>query len=150
MVCDKTCIVPFCYSHIIPDFYQSPSNFTAISSAILGQLSRADAIPMQPEVIPALIELAVVTDSPSHQKEMNARILKYMRSDSAAVRLAAIQCERGLTDRLGAEWLALLPEMLPFISELQEDDEEVVEKETLIWIQRIEEILGESLDPMLQ
>ena len=76
-------------------------------------------------------------------------ILKNMRSDRAAVRLAAIQTERALTERLGEEWLVLLPEMLPFISEALEDDDEVVEKEVQMWIIGIERILGESLSPML-
>ena len=40
--------------------------------------------------------------------------------------------------------------MLPFISELQEDDDETVERETLGWIRKIEDVLGESLTPMLQ
>lgn len=105
---------------------------------------------MIPELIPAIAELAVATDSATHHKEMNAAILKHMRSDSAAVRLAAVQCERALTDRLGEEWLALLPEMLPFMSELQEDDDAAVERETLRWIERVESILGENLGPMLQ
>jgi U3 small nucleolar RNA-associated protein 10 len=73
-----------------------------------------------------------------------------MRSETASVRLAAVKCEQELTDRLGEEWLSLLPEMLPFISELQEDDDEVVEKETHRWIVKIEGVLGESLDSMLQ
>lgn len=81
---------------------------------------------------------------------MNSTILKYMRSDSTAVRLAAVQCESTLTERLGEEWLALLPEMLPFISEALEDDDEFVEHEVQKWVVRIESILGESLDPMLQ
>ena len=81
---------------------------------------------------------------------MNSTILKYMRSDSAAVRLAAVQCEGALTERLGEEWLALLPEMLPFISEALEDDDELVEQEVQKWVVGIEGILGESLDPMLQ
>lgn len=105
---------------------------------------------MQPEVIPTITELAVAADSADHQKEMNVAILKYMRHDSAAVRLAAVQCEQSLTDKLGEEWLALLPEMLPYISELQEDDDETVERETQRWIVKIEGILGESLDSMLQ
>lgn len=81
---------------------------------------------------------------------MNSTILKYMRSDSAAVRLAAVKCESMLTERLGEEWLALLPEMLPFISEALEDDDELVEQEVQKWVVGIEGILGESLDPMLQ
>lgn len=105
---------------------------------------------MAPEVIPTITELAVAADSAEHHKEMNDTILKYMRSDSSAVRLAAVQCEQSLTDKLGEEWLALLPEMLPYISELQEDDDETVERETQRWIVKIEGILGESLDSMLQ
>lgn len=105
---------------------------------------------MSAEVIPAITELAIASDSSTQHKEMNAAILKYMRSDVVVIRLAAVQCERALTDRLGEEWLTMLPEMLPFISELQEDDDESVEKETLRWISRMEEILGESLTPMLQ
>lgn len=81
---------------------------------------------------------------------MNSTILKYMRSNNSAVRLAAVRCERALTERLGEEWLALLPEMLPFISEALEDDDEMVEQEVQKWVVAIEGILGESLDPMLQ
>ena len=73
----------------------------------------------------------------------------HMRSNEAAVRLAAVQCEMGITEKLGEEWLGLLPEMLPFISELQEDDDEKVEREVGKWILQIEGILGESLDSML-
>ena len=39
--------------------------------------------------------------------------------------------------------------MLPFINELQEDDDEDVERETLDWIREIEGILGESVNDML-
>ena len=81
---------------------------------------------------------------------MNTAILQYMRSDDPSVRLAAVQCERALTERLGEEWLALLPEMLPFIAEALEDDDEDVEREVQRWVVGIEGILGESLNPMLQ
>lgn len=132
------------------DFYQSPSHFAPVSAVLLGQLDRAQEIPPLPELIPAITELAVATDSAIHRKEMNAVILKMMRSDKGAVRLAAVQSERALTERLGEEWLALLPEMLPFISEALEDDDEAVEKEVQKWVLVIERILGESLNPMLQ
>lgn len=101
-------------------------------------------------IIPTITELAAAAASPEHHKELNGAILKYMRADDALVRLAAVKCEQRLTDRLGEDWLALLPEMLPFISELQEDDDEVVERETLAWIRQIEAVLGESLEGMLQ
>lgn len=79
-------------------------------------------MPVIEEVVPAVTELAAAVESGDHHKDMNAVILRHMRSDEPEVRLAAIKCEEALTEKLGEEWLALLPEMLPFISELQEDD----------------------------
>ena len=133
-----------------PDFYQFPTHFAPISAALLSQLGNAQRTPLLPELIPAITELAVAADSAIHHKEMNAVILKSMRSDKAAVRLAAVQTERALTERLGEEWLASLPEMLPFISEALEEEEEALEKEVQSWVAGIERILGESLNPMLQ
>jgi len=101
-------------------------------------------------IIPAITGLAGAAGSPEHHKALNSSLLKLMRHDDALIRLAAVKCEQDLTDKLGEDWLALLPEMLPFISELQEDDDEVVERETLAWIRQIEGILGESLEGMLQ
>lgn len=132
------------------DFWQSPSHFSPIADSLIFQFKHAQKISMTSEIIPAITALAVSADSASHHKELNGAILKYMRSGIASIRLAAIQCERSLTNRLGEEWLAMLPEMLPFISELQEDDDELVEKELQDWIVNIEKILGESLIPMLQ
>lgn len=134
----------------IPGFWQSPAHFSPISEVLLDQLRQAAEVSAADGVIPALTELAVAADSAAHHKTLNTAVLQYMRSDSPAVRLAAVNCQQSLTARLGEEWLALLPEMLPFISELQEDDDEKVEWETLRWIKKIEEVLGESLTPMLQ
>ena len=72
-----------------------------------------------------------------------------MRNESAAVRLFAVKSERALTERLGEEWLGMLPEMLPFIAEGLEDDDESVEAEVRWWVRRIEVVLGEKLDDML-
>lgn len=81
---------------------------------------------------------------------MNGMLLKHLRSHHARTRLATIYCQQSLAERLGDDWLGHLPEMLPLINELQEDDDETVEKETHKWIKMIEEILGESLTAMLQ
>lgn len=143
-------------------FWQSPSHFSGISKALISQLPRATnsstATIIVDEVVPALSELAVATDSPDNYKEMNTALMKYLRpstststegGDSAHTRLAALKAEQALTDRLGEEWLTLLPEMLPYISELMEDEDEMVERETRKWVKGIEDILGEKLDDML-
>jgi U3 small nucleolar RNA-associated protein 10 len=139
-----------CFEHDQDDFWQTPSHFTAIAPVLCEQFTRASSLPLVKELVPAVVELAAAADSPDHHKELNGAILKHLRSETAAVRLAAIKCQQELTDRLGEEWLSMLPEMLPFISELQEDDDKVVEDETHRWIVKIETVLGESLDDMLR
>ncbi|KAI4087894.1 MAG: hypothetical protein LQ344_006478 [Seirophora lacunosa] len=141
-----------CFKHDQDEsgFWQSPSHFGLISQVLLNQIEQAGETSAAGEVIFAVTELAVVADSADHHKTVNRAVLQHMRSDIATVRLAAVMCQQSLTARLGEEWLALLPEMLPFISELQEDDDEKVERETLKWIKQSEEVLGESLAPMLQ
>ncbi|MCJ1284859.1 snoRNA-binding rRNA-processing protein utp10 [Xylographa opegraphella] len=137
------------FEHDQDEFWQAPSHFAAIFPPLLAQLSHGALHKDSPDLIPCITALAVAADSPDHHKSLNAAILAHMRSDNAAVRLAAVQCEMSLTGKLGEEWLSLLPEMLPFISELQEDDDERVEREVGTWILQIEGILGESLDSML-
>lgn len=138
------------FSHDQDDFWQAPSHFDAIASSVLKQLEKAEALSSTDHTIPAITALASAVASPEHHKAMNATILQCLRHGDAVVRLAAVKCERAMTERLTFDWLALLPEMLPFISELQEDDDEEVEREVLRWVHQIEEVTGESLEGMLQ
>ncbi|KAF2011080.1 hypothetical protein BU24DRAFT_399265 [Aaosphaeria arxii CBS 175.79] len=138
------------FQHDQDGFWQSPSHYSQILVPLLTQLTLPPQESATP-VIPTITELATASaSSVDNHREMNAILLKYMRSESASTRLATVKCEQSLTKRLGEEWLALLPEMLPFISELREDDDEEVERETQRWINMVEEILGEDLEAMLQ
>lgn len=139
-----------CFEHDQDDFWQAPAHFGAVAPVLMQQFLLAPQIDVEADLIPATVELAAAADSQTHQKELNSSLLQHLRSEQTAVRLAAVKCEQALTDRLGEEWLAMLHEMLPRISELQEDDDEVVERETHRWIVKIESVLGESLDAMLQ
>jgi U3 small nucleolar RNA-associated protein 10 len=143
-----------CFEHDQDDFWQAPAHFSAVAPALTEQLLHAakggNADVTTHDVVPALVELAAAADSQDHHKELNSALLKHLRSEHAGVRRAAVRAEQHLTERLGEDWLAMLPEMLPYISELQEDDDEDVERETQRWIVGIEGILGENLDAMLQ
>ena len=142
------------FEHDQDGFFQPPSHFWPLCESLLAQLpptatSRYSST-LLPEVISALTLLAGSTDAQAHHKELCGPLLQYLRNDSPAVRLAAVKTQLSLTEQLGEEWLGLLPEMLPFIGEGLEDDDEAVEMEMRIWAKRIEEILGESIEPMLQ
>lgn len=139
-----------CFEHDQDDFWQAPAHFGAIAPVLMAQFLHAPNVDVEAALIPTTVELAAAADSQTHQKELNGGLLKHLRSEQTAVRLAAVKCQQALTDKLGEEWLSMLHEMLPRISELQEDDDEVVERETHRWIVKIEGVLGESLDSMLQ
>ena len=121
-----------------------------MAKPLLAQFSHATSTQTTSALITCITALATSANSSDHHKAINGAILGYMRAESAIVRLAAVGCEISLTEKLGEEWLSLLPEMLPFISEAMEDDDEEVEAEVRKWVRIIEDILGESLDPMLQ
>ncbi|KPM42772.1 U3 small nucleolar RNA-associated protein 10 [Neonectria ditissima] len=138
------------FEHDQDDFWQAPAHFGAVGPVMMAQFSYAGLVDVTQDLIPATVELASAADSQAHQKELNSGLLQHLRSEQTAIRLAAVKCEQALTDRLGEEWLSMLHEMLPRISELQEDDDEAVERETHRWIVKIEGVLGEPLDAMLQ
>jgi len=139
------------FTHDQDEFWQSPHHFSAISGPLLSQLSHTTTtFPISTHLIPAIASLASAADSPDHHKSLNTALMKYMRDEKAAVRLAAVKTEVELTNRLGEEWLGNLPEMLPFISEGLEDEDEGVEREVKRWVVIIEGVLGEGLEGMLQ
>ena len=133
-------------------YFQIPAHYTALCTVLLSQLRRC-ALQAEGDLLQQLIStistLAAGTDSPAQHKSLCSPLLCFMQDDNPIVRLATVQCQLSLTERLGEEWLSQLPEMLPFISEGMEDDDERVELEVRKWIKRIEGILGESIRPML-
>ena len=138
--------------HDQDNYFQTPAHFTPLCTALVSRLSPCATgvgTGLLPQLIATISTLAASTDSPTQHKSLCSPLLHCMRDDSPAVRLAAIRCQLSLTERLGADWLAQLPEMLPFISEGMEDDDENVELEVRGWVKRIEDILGESIGPML-
>jgi U3 small nucleolar RNA-associated protein 10 len=139
-----------CFEHDQDGFWQAPAHFGAIAPVLVEQFLSAGSVDVTEDLVPAVVELAAAADSQEHHKELNGALLKHLRDGQAPVRLAVVRCQQALTGRLGEEWLQALPEMLPYISELQDDDDEVVERENRRWIVEIEEKLGESLDSMLQ
>ncbi|KKF93686.1 U3 small nucleolar RNA-associated protein 10 [Ceratocystis platani] len=144
-------VLETCFKNDSDEFWQNPSHFNTISPVLLTQFGHASSVSEPPAtLIDATVALAGAADSQVHQKELNSALLKHLRNESAGVRLAAVLAQQKMTDVHGEEWLAMLPEMLPFIGELQEDNDETVEKETHRWIIKIETVLGENLDAMLQ
>ncbi|KAL3458615.1 hypothetical protein BJX64DRAFT_220279 [Aspergillus heterothallicus] len=161
------------FEHDQDEFWQSPSHLTKITNPLIAQLRHATSPStltiITTETIPTITELAIAADSTDNHKEINSALMRFLRPGSSVpfsgsgstskkasaggenphTRIAALKTQQSLTDHLGEDWLALLPEMLPYISELMEDEDEGVEREVRVWVKQIEGVLGERLDDML-
>lgn len=59
--------------------------------------------------------------------------------------MAALETLCDMAKKLGEDFLPLLPETIPFLAELLEDEDESVEKASQKAVQGLEEVLGEPL-----
>lgn len=68
-----------------------------------------------------------------------------MISTLFSFRLFALKCGVALAAKMGEDYMSLLPETVPFISELLEDENPDVEKQCQLSVRELEKILGEPL-----
>jgi len=97
-------------------------------------------------VTPCLTALALCVNKDTLWKPLTHRVLMLTRSASSAVRIAALKTIHKLFTEVGEDFLLLLPECLPFLSELLEDDVLEVANLTGTVIRYIEELSGEKLE----
>ncbi|KAJ2077855.1 snoRNA-binding rRNA-processing protein utp10 [Coemansia sp. RSA 988] len=99
---------------------------------------------------PACAQLAAAVANDALWKLLNQDILLKARADDPAVRHSTLLVLQALYNKLGEEFLILLPETIPFLAELLEDDDSLVERTTHETIKLIESLLGESLQSYLR
>ncbi|KAF5281536.1 hypothetical protein FQA39_LY05071 [Lamprigera yunnana] len=94
---------------------------------------------------PCLVQFAVAIADDSLWKQMNYQVLLKTRHNDPKIRLIALQTIGETAKKLGEDFLPLVPETIPFLAELLEDEEEVVEKSCQKMLQELEKVLGEPL-----
>ena len=98
---------------------------------------------------PCLVSLACLMGNYTLWKPLNHAVLMCTRDPRSTVRLGALSVVHALFRGLKEQFLVLLPETIPFIAELMEDEDVLVEKECQQVIKTIEKLSGESLDDYL-
>ncbi|XP_007435093.1 HEAT repeat-containing protein 1 isoform X1 [Python bivittatus] len=96
-------------------------------------------------LIPCLAQFAVAMADDSLWKPLNYQVLLKMRHASPKVRFAALLAVLELAEKIRENYMVLLPESIPFLAELMEDECEEVEHQCQKTIQQLEVILGEPL-----
>ncbi|RHY17648.1 hypothetical protein DYB25_006843 [Aphanomyces astaci] len=138
-----------CFSHDSEGFMDK-EKFDEIMPGLVDLLDVAESQPtLVSHAVTALAQLAWAAKSDLLWKPMHHRILMKSRSDSAGVRLAALRAIEQCYTVVGEEFLAMLPESIPFLAELLEDTDATVETLCHQVIKQIEDISGESLDQYL-
>ncbi|NXK98660.1 HEAT1 protein, partial [Formicarius rufipectus] len=96
-------------------------------------------------LIPCIAQFSVAMADDSLWKPLNYHILLKTRHNSPKVRFAALLALVEVAQKLKENYLVLLPESIPFLAELMEDECEEVEQQCQKTIQQLEVILGEPL-----
>eukprot|EP00062_Callorhinchus_milii_P009260 gi/632952871/ref/XP_007892093.1/ PREDICTED: HEAT repeat-containing protein 1 isoform X2 [Callorhinchus milii] len=96
-------------------------------------------------VIPCVAQFSVALGDDSLWKPLNYQILLKTRDSLAKVRFSALLMLLELASKLKENYMLLLPEAIPFLAELLEDESEEVENQCQKVIQQLEVILGEPL-----
>ncbi|KRT82326.1 hypothetical protein AMK59_3389, partial [Oryctes borbonicus] len=103
-------------------------------------ISRAENL-----VIPCIIHFGIASCDDTYWKQLNYQILLKMRHSSSTIRILALKCVLQFANKLGTDFLPLLPETIPFLAELFEDENQDVERTCQKTVQELEKILGEPL-----
>ncbi|KAG2446493.1 hypothetical protein HYH02_008484 [Chlamydomonas schloesseri] len=106
--------------------------------------------PLGAAAVGCLLALAVAANNDALWKPLNHGALMLTRSSEPRVRALALEVVAQLVDRLREEYLVLLPESLPFLSELLEDVDAGVAERVRQVVAQLEEISGEKLDEYLK
>lgn len=138
------------FSSDTEEFWRNADKFDRLAPLLISHLSLTTTYPIIATLVPAIVEFTSASSTKEHCELINNQVLEHFKSDSAAIRLAAVTAENKLAAKMGEEWLFLLPKIIPYLYDALEDEDEQVEKQTHALAMTIEGYLGESLDPYLR
>lgn len=131
------------------EFWQSQSRFNNIQKALIGQISVIEP-GLGNLLVRSIASLAELCSSPDNNKVINDSVCEHMKESSTKhEKIWAVRTLKALYSRLGEEWVTMLPQLVPIIAELLEDDEAVEDEVRKKLVPVVEEVLGESLDKYL-
>ncbi|ODQ58011.1 hypothetical protein WICANDRAFT_64160 [Wickerhamomyces anomalus NRRL Y-366-8] len=132
------------------EYWQAQARFEVVSESLLSQLQNVeDSIGKY--LVKSIAALAQNASSDEHNKALNQLFISHMKSEcKPKEKLWATRSLKSVYQKVGDQWLTLLPQLVPIIAELLEDDDEDVEMEVRTGLVKvIEAVLGEPLDRYL-
>ncbi|KAI6651024.1 HEAT repeat-containing protein 1 [Oopsacas minuta] len=96
-------------------------------------------------LIPCLAQFALRAEHEGMRKELTIEILIISKSSSPKIRFASLLTLDSLFKQLRDDLLQVLPDAVPYLAELLEDESVEVEQQCQVVISTIENILGDSI-----
>ncbi|XP_055547032.1 HEAT repeat-containing protein 1 homolog [Wyeomyia smithii] len=100
-------------------------------------------------VVDCLAQLAVAVADDTLWRQLNHQVLLKTRNNDPEIRLFALDACTAIALKIGENFAPLLPESIPFLAELLEDENETVERAVQKTIREIEKVTGEELHKYL-
>lgn len=97
-------------------------------------------------VIPCISNLIAAVTDDTLWKDINCQIMLKARHRLPEVRSVCIDTTLAVAERLGENFLPLLPDSIPFLAELMEDEQEEIEQKTRKAIQQMEKYVNEPIE----
>ncbi|XP_030376815.1 HEAT repeat-containing protein 1 homolog [Scaptodrosophila lebanonensis] len=139
------------FQHSTNDFLNS-HRFNTLMQPIVDQLENELVLSresLQQSLTTCIAQLAVAVSNDVHWKQLNTQVLLKTRIQKPDVKILAFNTCVAIAQKLGESFAPLLPETVPFIAELLEDEHDRVEKNTRSAVQQLESILGEPVQKYL-
>ncbi|CEP60054.1 snoRNA-binding rRNA-processing protein UTP10 LALA0_S01e01948g [Lachancea lanzarotensis] len=140
-----------CFKYDREEYWKSTSRFELISESLIAQLVNIEQ-PVGRYLVKAISSLAMNNaGADEHNKAMNVMLISHMKSNrSSSEKLWAVKTVKTIYSKVGEAWLSFLPQLVPIIAELLEDDDEEVEYEVRSGLVKVvENVLGEPFDRYL-
>lgn len=97
-------------------------------------------------VIPCISNLIAAVTDDTLWKDINCQIMLKARHRLPEIRSICIDTTLAVAERLGENFLPLLPDSIPFLAELMEDEQEDIEQKTRKAIQQMEKYVNEPIE----
>ncbi|CCK68610.1 snoRNA-binding rRNA-processing protein UTP10 KNAG_0B01640 [Huiozyma naganishii CBS 8797] len=133
------------------EYWKSTSRFELICETLVDQLKVIENV-IGKYLAKAISSLAVNNSgAEEHNQIMNKALSNHMKATcSSREKLWAVRSLKLIYSKVGESWLTLLPQLVPTIAELLEDDDEEVEREVRTGLVTVvENVLGEPFDKYL-
>ncbi|VEU21465.1 DEKNAAC102253 [Brettanomyces naardenensis] len=133
------------------EYWQASTRFDPISKALCAQLVNIEDT-IGKHLVKAITALVQDASSEDHNKQVNDLLMLHMKAEcKPKEKVWAVKTLKNIYKKVGESWLSLLPQLVPLIAELLEDDDEEVEMEVRTGLAKvIERVMGEPLDRYLE